>query len=199
MQTKPSNPACATDPVAILLEEHRKIGLILDGLEAVAQAAAAGAFTNAALVREILWFLREFTDGRHHAKEEELLFPVLELMGLSREAGPTHGMRLEHVQGRKLVALLADMTAVDVDAREPDWQEIALAALAYVRLLRSHIQKENHCLFALADELLGQEEKAALAGAFLRVDREWTEAHGAEGDLRVEELLRAFNPLPYAC
>lgn len=199
MQSMLSKSACVTDPVAILVEEHRKIGLILDGLEAVALAAETGAFTNAALIRDILWFLREYADGRHHAKEEQLLFPVLELMGLSREAGPTQGMRMEHVQGRKLVALLAGLTAVDGKRPETDWKETALAALAYVRLLRSHIQKENHCLFAIADELLGPEEKTALAGAFLRVDREWAEAHGPEGELRVEGLLHAFNPLPHGC
>lgn len=197
MQTNPqaSPIATASDPIAILETEHRAIEHVLRGLEAVAEAAAVGAFTNAALIRDVVAFLREYADGRHHAKEEELLFPALELLGLSAEAGPTRGMRLEHVQGRKLVALLGELSAEGESEGKIDWREVSLAALAYVRLLRSHIHKEDHCLFAIAREMLGPTEKEALGRAFLRVDREWAESRGPEGDARIERVLRAFDPL----
>lgn len=187
--------ACATmpDPLAMLVEEHGKVGVVLDGLEAMSQAAEVGAFSDAGRIRDILWFLREFTDGRHHAKEEELLFPVMEMRGLSRESGPTRTMRLEHVQGRKLVTLIAALIEGDGTGRDPDWKEIAWASLAYVRLLRAHIQKENHCIFSIADGILGPTEKDALGAAFLRIDRDWAEKHGPEGAHRVESVLRACH------
>lgn len=185
--------ALMPDPVEMLVEEHDKVDVVLDGLEAMAQAAEVGAFSDAGMIRDILWFLREFTDGRHHAKEEELLFPVLEMRGLPREGGPTQTMRLEHVQGRKLVTLIAALIEGDGTGRGPDWKEIALASLAYVRLLRAHIQKENHCIFGIADEILGPTEKDALGAAFLRVDRDWAEKHGPEGERRVERLLSACH------
>lgn len=188
-----SASATMPDPLAMLVEEHGKVGVLLDGLVAMAQAAEVGAFSDSGKIRDILWFLREYTDGRHHAKEEELLFPVLEMRGLPREAGPTQAMRLEHVQGRKLVALIEALIGGDGSERGPDWKEIAWASLAYVRLLRAHIQKENHCIFGIAEEILGPTEKDSLGAAFLRIDREWAEMHGPAGAHRVESVLRACH------
>lgn len=196
MQTeleKPKTPMPA-DPIRILKDEHDKIELVLLGLEGIAKAAAVGAFTNTLLVRDVVWFLREYADAKHHAKEESLLFPVLELHGMDRVGGPTEVMRQEHIQGRKLAALLAELTSGDAPHLEPDWREVSTAALAYVSLLRVHISKENHCLFAIADDIFGPTEKDALASAFRRVDRQWNEVHGREGEDRVMRLLQAFRP-----
>lgn len=163
---------------------------VLDGLEAMAAAAEVGAFTDAGKILDILWFLREFTDGKHHAKEEEYLFPVLELRGLAAEGGPTGTMRLEHAQGRQLVSLATSLLETPPDG-EPDWKEIALVFQAYVRLLRAHIHKENHCIFGIADEILGPAEKDALAAAFVRVDRKWARVNGQVAEDRVARVLKA--------
>jgi hemerythrin-like domain-containing protein len=178
------------NPMEMLVEEHRKVECVLDGLEAMASAAEVGAFSDAEWILEILWFLREFTDGKHHAKEEEYLFPALEARGLAAKGGPTGTMRLEHAQGRQLVSLAASLLKTPSEG-EPDWKEVALVCQAYVRLLRAHIQKENHCIFGIADEILGPTEKDALAAAFGRVDRDWAKVNGEDAEARVERVLKA--------
>ena len=44
--------------------------------------------------------IRYFADGFHHAKEEKLLFPVLEQKGFSTMQGPVAVMLTEHQMGR---------------------------------------------------------------------------------------------------
>lgn len=185
----------AIDPIAVLKDEHRKIEIVLDGLESMASAAEAGAYPDVRGIQEILWFLREFTDVRHHAKEEELLFPVLELRGLPRESGPTSAMRHEHIQGRKLVKLLGTLLSEE-SSPVPDWEQVALASLAYVRLLRAHIQKENHCIFEIAGQMLGSVELDALGAAFVRVDTGWAHKHGPEAGVRLERVLQKCGFFP---
>jgi hemerythrin-like domain-containing protein len=177
------------DPIEILLTEHSQIKTILDGLEAMAEAAEVGAFTDRGTLLEVGWFLKEYTDVKHHTKEEEYLFPVLELLGVPAKGGPTDVMRQEHIQGRKLVGLIHSLLEVDSENSNLQWAEIAGASLAYVRLLRSHIEKEDHCVFGLADGMLTPPEKEALASVFGRVDREWDRQNGTEASNRVEAIL----------
>lgn len=178
------------NPMEMLVEEHRKVECVLDGLEAMASAAEVGAFSDAGRILEILWFLREFTDGKHHAKEEEYLFPALESRGLPAKGGPTGTMRLEHTQGRQWVSLATSLLGAPPEGG-PDWKEVALVCQAYVRLLRAHIQKENHCIFGIAEQILGPTDKDALAAAFGRVDREWARVNGEEAEARVARVLKA--------
>ncbi|MEO6096055.1 MAG: hemerythrin domain-containing protein [Fibrobacteria bacterium] len=178
-----------SDPIEMLKEEHRKVECVLDGLEAIAEAASVGAFSDRDLLTEILWFLREFTDVSHHAKEEEYLFPALEMRGMPVIGGPTGTMRLEHVKGRQLVSLAGSLLDPAFAPGGPDWKEIALVCDAYARLLRAHIQKENHCVFGIAREILGPTELDLLGEAFHRVDSDWNASHGSEGLARVERIL----------
>lgn len=177
------------DPIQKLKEEHQEIECVLDGLEAMASAAEVGAFTDEEKILELIWFFKEFTDGKHHSKEEEYLFPILELLGLPSKGGPTEVMRLEHVQGRKLVGLLNSILENGREGSGTDWTELARVALAYVNLLRSHIEKENHCIFEIADDLLGLTEKEAISAVFGRVDQAWLNRNGNEADAHVAGIL----------
>jgi hemerythrin-like domain-containing protein len=45
-------------------------------------------------------------------------------------------------------------------------------AQGYVSLLREHIQKEDHCLFAMANQALTDDDQQRLLAAFQHVERE---------------------------
>lgn len=182
------------DPLEILREEHERVECVIDGLEAAALAFRTGILSDPALLRELAWFLTDFADGRHHAKEEGQLFPALEANGLSSQDGPTEAMRQEHAQGRALTMRLLNMLPEGSEI-EPDWEEVSEVAMSCVQLLRSHIEKENHCLFVIADQILSPAEKRRMAAAFLRIDEEWTTAQG-EG---VHERLRDLHRLSQDC
>ena len=50
--------------------------------------------------------------------------------------------------------------------------EILTHARGYVDLLREHIEKEDHCLFAMADQALTEDDQRRLLDAFQHVEHE---------------------------
>lgn len=162
---------------------------VIDGLEAAVLAFRTGILSDPAPLGELAWFLTEFAEAGHHAKEEGFLFPALEANGLNIQDGPTETMRQEHVQGRALTMRLQALLTEGVEG-EPDWDAISEVAMACVQLLRSHIEKENHCLYVIADQILPPTEKRRMAAAFRGIDEEWATVRGEGARDRVREILR---------
>jgi hemerythrin-like domain-containing protein len=98
----------------------------------------------------LIRFIREFADGCHHHKEEDVLFPLLEQRGIPRESGPIGCMLQEHELGR---ALVRRMQAAICES-PPNNELLADAAAEYIVLLRQHIFKENNVLFRMAEQCL---------------------------------------------
>lgn len=159
-------------PTEILKNEHEIILLVLGAAEGEAEAIRKTGRMDAERVRKMVEFFRRFSDAGHHAKEEKTLFPTLEARGMPREGGPIGVMLAEHDEGRRLVsAVAAALDGADRgDASAPAAAAESLAA--FVALLREHIEKENHCLFPMADQALTAEDQAALSAAFDRIERE---------------------------
>jgi hemerythrin-like domain-containing protein len=170
----------ATD---ILMAEHRVIEQVLTCLERLAESCEAGAKLDGASARQALEFFRNFADRCHHGKEEEHLFPLLEARGLPRLGGPTGVMLHEHEQGRRLLAAMARAVEDDSPA------DFARPARAYVRLLREHIHKEDHCLFPMAAGILGGADADSLAERFEHVE------HAEMGAGAHERYLQLANDL----
>lgn len=159
-------------PTSILMEEHRVIEQVLNCLERMAELCEQGQPLDAEAANQAFDFIRTFADHCHHAKEEDLLFPLMEQKGFSRSHGPTGVMLIEHEEGRRLVRAMADAVTKYQGGTAYAAREFATAARAFVALLRQHIQKEDHCLFAMADQALTPSEQQALEQSFARVQRE---------------------------
>ena len=149
----------ATD---ILRDEHCVILDWLGRLEVAAARLESGETLPEAQWIGLLDWFRAFADQRHHAKEENTLFPAIIAAGLPACGGPIDVMLEEHAEGRSLVAAMAEGRAA---AR-------AATARRYVRLLREHIAKENEILFPLADAVLDDAAQAALLREFAQADAE---------------------------
>ena len=99
-------------------------------------------------------FTRNFTDGDHHAKEEDLLFPLLEER--SSAAGGTISVLLsEHQAARECIRAidraLRDAAGAD-DERAAAARGVIVENLRlYAFLLPLHIGKEDTILFSLTD------------------------------------------------
>lgn len=159
-------------PTEVLKNEHRVIELVLDCLDAMAARCEAEGRLDGDSAREAIDFFRTFADRCHHAKEENQLFPLMEARGFDANAGPTAVMRHEHVEGRAHVAAMERAVpgaSVGDPAERARWIE---AARAYSFMLREHIEKEDHCLFPMADQGLLATDVARLADEFARVERE---------------------------
>lgn len=173
-------------PLNILLAEHRIVEDVLRGLDKAARDFRYLTHLPRQEAGELIWFLRAFVDGCHHAKEERILFPILEANHMHSNMGPTAAMRLDHRLGANLIA---DMESGLADPGESGRRRFAHAAEAYSSMLRGHIHKEDHCVFALAAALLDAQEKGDLESAFLKIDAEFAAAGEGDGLTRARDVL----------
>jgi hemerythrin-like domain-containing protein len=157
-------------PFHILKHEHRIIERALRALDGVCMRLEGGSRVTAAELKEVVEFITTFADRYHHGKEEAFLFPALERNGITREGGPLGVMEYEHQVERELLADLEQAidlyTEGDVDAV----RRFVDAARTFLRLLVGHIEKEDSILFRIGDEVLDDEEKAALTANFKQTD-----------------------------
>lgn len=182
----------------ILSAEHRVIEKVLDGLEAMAARFQTKGRIEKEPAIQAIEFIRNFADRYHHGKEEVHFFPRMEARGFPRDGGPTGVMMHEHEMGRDFVRGMAE--AVEAGQVE----SFVRSAEAYVDLLRQHIEKEDHCLFSMADtafdakdqqelaDLFEKSARAELAGlheTYLAVAQkieEWRAAHSGKGVRRAQ-------------
>lgn len=121
-------------------------------------------------IDEVVDIIRNFADGLHHAKEENMLFPMLVDKGIPAENGPVGVMLHEHVQGRNFVAEMA-LGSIDWrEGRKDAAARINQALQGYAILLQNHIAKENNILFRMADNLMSAQEEEKMYHNFVKVD-----------------------------
>ena len=177
--------SAAVTATAVLRDEHRVILKALDVLEAAADRLAVDMPVPASAWAALLDWCVAFADARHHAKEERLLFPALEAVGLPRAGGPIGVMLEEHEIGRGLVR---DMREGPADVR-------AARARRYVDLLRAHIDKENDVLFELADALLDGARAEALVRDYAAADlAQGADSEPAAAEAALERLAARLEP-----
>lgn len=159
-------------PTEVLMQEHRVIEQVLDCLEAMAQRAQSDEQLDQESANLAIDFFANFADRCHHHKEEDCLFPMLEQKGFSREQGPTAVMVHEHEVGRQHVRGMKKAIEALSEGDSSATTDFVTHALAFVSLLREHIQKEDHCLFQMADQSLTEQEQTQLMESFANVEHD---------------------------
>ncbi len=176
----------ATD---ILMEEHRVIEKVLVSLETAANRLSAGQTIPMDFFFKAVDFIRNFADGCHHKKEEGILFVAMSANGLSQDSEPLSIFLEEHEDGRRLTRSMLEGAERVQGGDTASVQEVAQNALDYVMLLREHIQKEDHVLFPMAEDLIPIAQHQQLMAEFNRIEHE-NEVH--EKYLRIaDELAKA--------
>ena len=161
----------ATD---ILMEEHRVIERVLTALDKAATRLDAGEAIPQAFFTDAADFAKGFADGCHHMKEEGVLFPAMEAAGLSKQSGPLAFMLAEHEEGRRLVRGMRQAAERLQGGEAAARQEVSHNAHGYVKLLRSHIHKEDTVLFPLANKIIPEAQQPHLHEEFERIEHEET-------------------------
>ena len=159
-------------PTDELKHEHQIILMVLGAVEREMREIQAGGPVPETRIGQMIDFIQNFADRCHHAKEEDLLFTFMQERGMPIQGGPIGVMLQEHDEGRRLVRAAAE--ALPRASAGDDGARTALATnlLAFVRLLRVHIDKEDHVLYPMADQLLTAADQADLSAAFERVEAE---------------------------
>lgn len=170
------------NPIEELKTEHEAVKLTLEVLDRIRlEIEETGGVADPAHLEQLFDFFSVFVDRCHHGKEEDLLFPALEAVGVSRQGGPIGVMLNEHQQGRDLVAQMKKALAQYKDGRSAEAETLAKHARAYIGLLNQHIDKENGVLFPIASQHLSSEKLAELKRGFdlIETDRIGSGKHEA--------------------
>ncbi len=164
---------CLMKPIKDLKSEHEAVTVTLRILDSICNTAEkTGQISNPDHLEKLLEFFKTFVDTCHHTKEEELLFPALEEIGVSRESGPIGVMLKEHQQGREYVVKMNDSLAKYVDGDKEAAGGFMKSARAYIALLTQHIDKENNVLFPIAEKNLSNEKQTELWEGFEKIETE---------------------------
>lgn len=181
-----------THPVDVLMSEHRTIERVLAAVETRLADSAGGVFPYE-FMSEALDFFRNFADGCHHAKEEEMLFPRMEQRGIARECGPIGCMLKEHVQGRNYLATLRANLDAARDGSAEAVASVSNAATSYIVMLRQHIYKEDNILFQMAIRALSPSDVAELSAGFVEPSNPRLSPQTRERYARLADTLCAVS------
>lgn len=163
-----------------LVREHEIIERVLDVLEREARAVTEGAAIDADFFRDAIGFVRQFADGIHHQKEEQVLFPALCEAGMPKDGGPVGVMLFEHDEGRSHIRAMEASLAPAANGDAAARRRVIHEALAYVALLRAHIQKENMILFPMAERVLDPSRQDAVRQRFSALEEQDCERSQAQ-------------------
>lgn len=109
-------------------------------------------------------FIKEYADGYHHAKEEDILFTQLGEPGVLTHCNPIGQMLHEHDMGRQLVAKMLKGCEVS------DIAIVKEGIQGYGMLLRDHIYKEDNILYPMAENSLDQDAKQKVNEEYQKVE-----------------------------
>ncbi len=176
-------------PTDELKREHEFVLMVVEAMEREVAHVEEGGAVHVERVAQMMDFTRTFTDGYHHYKEEQVLFPVLEERDRGA-AGQVSVLLSEHDAGREAVRGVLDNLP---RAHEDDAARTAVAEnlKLYAFLLRLHIHKEDTVLFPLADELLSDQESELMAEEFARAEEESGAGDPARYRTMAHELAEA--------
>jgi hemerythrin-like domain-containing protein len=106
----------------------------------------------------VIDFVREYADKHHHGKEEELLFNrIIDETGEIGEKLITHGMMVEHFQGRFFIHELESALIELKKGKQEVIIDVIANAISYVNLLERHIDKEDKVVYTFAERKLKAE------------------------------------------
>jgi hemerythrin-like domain-containing protein len=131
-----------------------------------------------AQIEKIVEIIRNFADGLHHAKEENLFFPFLGNRGFSSAQGPVAVMLNEHIQGRNFVKEISENIVLFKNGNEAALNEVFTNMKGYAELLKNHISKENNILFRMANNALSESDHESLLISFGEAERKHLTAFG---------------------
>ncbi|HEY6913606.1 MAG TPA: hemerythrin domain-containing protein [Paludibacter sp.] len=151
--------------IEILVNEHDSILRMIKITQTILENEDTDQ-VNIEDVEQIIDFIKNFADKYHHLKEEDVLFMEMENYGMSRENGPIGVMLHEHDEGRNFIKQAVEGIEKYKLGNDSSFDQIKYGLLNYCILLTNHIGKENSILYPMAERLLPDAVKEAMAENF---------------------------------
>lgn len=159
--------------IDVLVKEHEEISKLLDRLEDECIKILEGSSIDYPFFEASIEFIRDFADKVHHKKEEDILFKyMVEELGGAAQKLIQHGMLVEHQLGRHYITELEKhLNEYRAKNDVHDRLQIISYTMAYVNILRMHIEKENSVVYPFGEnnlacgtkELIEEETKERLS------------------------------------
>jgi CBS domain-containing protein len=146
----------------LLRDEHRLIGEVLMGVEALPERLRGRDGGVTATLLAAIEFFSLYIDRLHCAKEERGLFPVLAAAGAN---GALDVQREQHEKGRRILQELESVAT----RRTPNGAAAELLE-RYLSFVRDHIATEEATVLELAERILSPEQQADVRDAFERIE-----------------------------
>jgi hemerythrin-like domain-containing protein len=127
--------------------------------------------TELSHIELVIHLLKNYVHGFHHAKEENLLFPILEKKGFSGEEGPVSVMIHDHEEGKNYVKAMKEEFTSFRQGDSTSITQLYENMQGYIDLMRVHIARENDVLFHLADRELTEDDQQELLNKFHDVEK----------------------------
>ena len=150
----------------VLSEEHQNILKVIEGVLKECNEVERGKDLDMGYFAEVIDFIKNYADGYHHAKEEDVLFKMMLDNVENMHCNPIPVMLHEHEAGRQYVKNLEKGIA------NSDKKEILTNAIGYCHLLKDHIYKEDNVLYPMAEEALSEEQKELVQAKYNQVKDE---------------------------
>jgi hypothetical protein len=143
-----------------LFKEHEQILHKLDELEKTAEMlSTVDADARVDFLKKANGLVSEVLGAEpHHQREEEVLFPVLEELGI---AGPPNMMRTEHDMMRQTKHALEESTRELSGHWPSQLSTIEVLTEELCTTLRHHIYKEDNILYPMALDAIESQEQWA--------------------------------------
>ncbi len=175
-----------------LKAEHVGIKLMLSILEKICERFESKKDIDVKHLDQILEFIKVFADKCHHAKEESVLFPIMEMAGVSREGGPIGVMLKEHKAGREYIKGMSEHWSKYKSGDRKSAPKFVHSARKYSALLTQHIEKEDTILYPMADMRITEERQREIAKEFEKIE---AERMGAGTHEKFHELIHHLKDI----
>jgi len=171
------------NPIKVMYDEHEVIVRAEKIIENLENTWENNPEEYADKVKKLVEFFREYADGYHHRKEEDLLFPAIKnhpdfvLQEIIEEFE-------EHHEGFRAFA----QEIIEFN-NEGNYAKAHKVLKQYINDLLDHIAAENEELFVLADNLFSDNEKETIYFKFMDIDMELGEERKKEYEQKIIQLL----------
>ncbi len=171
------------NPIQTMLDEHEIICQAEDIIENLDKTWEADADKYKETVSFLITFFREYADGYHHRKEEDVLFPAIQkhpdfVLQEIIEEFETH-----HEDFREYTVTIEDL--INAGDFEKSYKELN----NYLQDLLDHIGAENDELFVLAETLMDEDDLETIYFKFKDIDMELGEERKVELEKSIAALL----------
>ncbi len=171
------------NPIIVMNHEHTVIQKAKPIIEELKDYWKEDAEKFTAVVGQLITFFREYSDGYHHRKEEDVLFPAI----YNHPEFILHEVIDEFQDHHE--SFRGYVTEIEGALAAHNYKYAYKELFNYLQDLLDHIGAENDELFVVAENLLSEEELETIYFKFKDIDLELGEDRKRELEESIDEIV----------